>query len=98
VKPREAVMKLASLGYHFEFVGEKVRYEWQGPGDPDPAQVRPLLDVVRQHKEEVHFFLKCHCPQCGGVFFGTINGVSRCMGCYWEEQALLYPDMARIKH
>jgi hypothetical protein len=94
----DATLRLAQLGYRFTANGEAIKSRYEGPGDPDPAQVRPLLDVVRQHKEEVRFFLKCHCPRCGGVLFGTINGVSRCLVCYWEEQALLYPDVVRIKH
>ncbi|MBM4287823.1 MAG: hypothetical protein FJ135_06695 [Deltaproteobacteria bacterium] len=98
MRPGEAVMKLVCLGYHFELVGEKVRYEWQGHGDPDHAVVRPLLEFVKAHKPEVLYFLKCHCPRCGGVVFGIFNGVQRCMACYWEEQTRLYPAMAEVKH
>ena len=79
----EAVMKLVSMGYHFELVGEKVRYEWQGTGDPDAGQVAPILSLLCQRKEDVRFFLKCHCPKCGGAVFGIFSGLSRCMGCDW---------------
>jgi hypothetical protein len=53
VRPGEAVMKLVSMGYHFDLVGEKVRYEWRGHGVPHPAQVRSLLETVKAHKPEV---------------------------------------------
>jgi hypothetical protein len=98
VRTGAAVMKLVSMGYHFEIVGEKVRYEWQGLGDPNAGQVAPLLDLVRKNKDAVRYFLSSFCPRCGGAFFGTFAGMSRCMGCYWEDQARLYPDMARGKH
>jgi hypothetical protein len=98
MRPGDAVMELSKIGFRFRLDGEAVKVRFEGKQTLDPEAVSPLLDLVRQHKEEVRFFLKCHCPRCGGVLFGTINGVSRCMGCYWEEQALLYPDMVRIKH
>ena len=94
----EAVRTLANMGYRFTVNGESIKGKYEGPGEPDPAQVRPLLELVRQNKDAVRYFLRSFCPRCGGVCFGTFNGVSRCMGCYWEEQARLYPDMARMKH
>lgn len=97
----EAVIKLVSLGYHFELAGVKVRYEWQGPGEPNPCQVLPLLEVVKAHRDEVDFFLKCHCPRCGGVVFGTFEGKSRCLACYlacyWESQKTGKQDLGRTE-
>ncbi len=81
----EAVRKLAHLGYRFTVNGEAIRARFEGEGEPNPAAVSPLLNVVRQHKEDVRHFLKSYCPRCGGVFFGTFTGVSRCLACYWEE-------------
>jgi len=99
VRPGKAVMKLVCLGYHFELVGEKVRYEWQGPGDPDHAVVRPLLEFVKAHKPEVLYFLKCHCPRCGGCCFcPAYEGRPLCMGCDWDELIRLYPAMLEVKH
>jgi hypothetical protein len=53
MKGTEAVMKLSNLGYRFRLVDGRVRYEYTGPGAPDPAQVRPLLEAVKTQKEEV---------------------------------------------
>jgi len=63
VRIGEAVMKLVSMGYHFEFVGEKVCYEWQGHGDPDPKTVRPLLEPVKAHKPDVLAYLSKPAPR-----------------------------------
>lgn len=94
----EAVIKLVSMGYHFELIGGKVRYEWQGPGDPDAGQVAPLLSLVRQHKNEVREFLRCYCPDCGGVCFGTFaDGLERCLGCYYQALAALNPGL-ELRH
>jgi hypothetical protein len=90
-------MKLVSMGYHFELVGEKVRYDWQGPGEPDPDTVRPLLAQVKASKPEVVDFLRCYCPRCGGAFFGTFNGVRRCLACYWGELVEFNPGL-KVKH
>ena len=94
----EATRQLAHMGYRFIVDRENITAKYEGPGEPDPAKVRPLLDLVRQNKDAVRYFLRSYCPMCGGVCFGTFNGVSCCMGCYWEDQAQLYPDMARRKH
>jgi ribosomal protein S27AE len=98
VRPGEAVMKLVSMGYHFELVGWKVRYAWQGPGSPNAGKVSPLLDLVRQHKEDVRFFLKCYCPRCGGVVFcPDYEGRPICMACNWGELVETYPDL-KVRH
>lgn len=94
MNPGEAIIKLTGLGYKFELLGDKVRYRYEGPGDPEPARVRPLLDLVRQHKEDVRFFLKCHCPRCGGVAFcPDLEEKSRCLACDWEYLTSIYPGL-----
>jgi hypothetical protein len=37
----EAVCKLAHLGYRFTVNGESIKAKYEGPGEPDPAQVAP---------------------------------------------------------
>ncbi|MGD0826591.1 MAG: hypothetical protein ABSA09_00690 [Desulfobaccales bacterium] len=97
MKTGGAVMKLVSMGYHFELVGGKVRYDWQGPGDPDAGQVPPLLDLVRQHKTEVVEFLRCFCPRCGGCCFVPVGEENFCLHCDWQMLTRLYPAMAVVK-
>ena len=79
--PGEVVMKLTRLGFHFRLEGEAVKVRFEGEQTPDPAAVSPLLELVRRHREDVHFFLRCHCPKCGGAVFGIFSGLSRCMAC-----------------
>lgn len=92
-----AVRKLAHLGYRFTVNGQTIKAKYEGEGDLDPVQVRSLVDAIRAHKPVVVDFLKTYCPRCGGVFFGTFSGVSRCMGCYFNELAELNPGL-RIQH
>ena len=49
----DAVRELAGLGYRFEVVGDKLRYQFVGSGDPDPDRVMPLLEVVKAKKAKV---------------------------------------------
>jgi hypothetical protein len=37
----DATLRLAHLGYRFTVNGEAIKARYEGPGDPDPAQVRP---------------------------------------------------------
>jgi hypothetical protein len=62
MRATEAVLKLSALGYRFEVAGEKVRWCFEGPGKPDPSQVRPLLDLVKEHKPEVLAYLSRPIP------------------------------------
>ena len=57
-----AVQKLTALGYRFQVEGDALRYEWQGIGKPDPAKVRPLLALVKEHKAEVLAYLSRPVP------------------------------------
>jgi hypothetical protein len=59
----EAVRKLAHLGYRFTVNGETIKAKYEGPGEPDPAQVRPLLALVKEHKPEVLAFLNPAPPE-----------------------------------
>jgi ribosomal protein S27AE len=93
----EAVRTLANMGYRFEVNGENIKARYEGPGKPDPSQVRPLVGVMKAHKPDVVDFLKNYCPKCGGVFFGTFNGVPRCMACYWGELVEFNPGL-RVRH
>ena len=46
----ELLDQLQQVGYALTAEEGKVKCHWQGPGQPDPAQVRPLLDRLRKHK------------------------------------------------
>ena len=95
----EATRQLAHMGYRFIVNREKITAKYEGPGEPDPAQVRPLLDLVRKNKEAVRYFLRSFCPRCGGVAFcPDYEGRPLCLSCEWDELVRLYPDMAGRKH
>lgn len=53
----EAARRLAHMGYRFTVNGETIRGKYEGPGAPDPAQVRPLLALVKEHKRQVLSYL-----------------------------------------
>ncbi len=67
MRPGEAVMELSRIGFRFRLEGEVVKVRFEGKQAPDPMAVSPLLDVVRQHKEEVRAFLSRPqtCADCG---------------------------------
>jgi hypothetical protein len=89
MSPGEAVMELSKIGFRFRLDGEAVKVRFEGEQKPDPAAVSPLLNLVRQHKEDVRYFLKCYCPRCGGVcFIGSL-----CMACDWAALVEMYPDL-----
>jgi hypothetical protein len=93
-----AIQKLSAMGYCFALKGDQVRYEWNGSGDPDPAQVRPLLAQVKANKPEVVDFLRCFCPRCGGCCFAPdYEGRPQCLACDWAALVELYPDL-KLKH
>jgi hypothetical protein len=58
----EAVSKLSRLGFAFEVSGDRLRYRYQGFGEPDPHTVRPLLDLVKAHKPDVLAYLRKPAP------------------------------------
>jgi hypothetical protein len=53
----ESLRLLQHLGYRFEILGDLVRYQYTGPGNPDLGQIRPLLNVVKANKNEVRRYL-----------------------------------------
>ncbi|MGA7562294.1 MAG: hypothetical protein WBW55_03720 [Desulfobaccales bacterium] len=92
-----AVQKLRAMGYDFELAGDRLRYQYHGPGEPDPAQVRPLLEVVKAHKPDVLAYLSkpampervLTCADCGFHQYSGPNprqGFGQCTykgkGCY----------------
>lgn len=97
MRPGDAVMELTRYGFRFRVDGEAVKVRFEEEQTPDPAAVSPLLDLVRQNKDAVRYFLRCYCPRCGGAFFGTFNGVSRYMACYWGELVEFNPGL-KVKH
>jgi hypothetical protein len=98
MRPGEVVMELSRIGFSFRLDGEGVKLRFEGKQTPDPGQVTPLLDLVRQHKEDVRFFLKCHCPKCGGrCFCPAYDGRPLCLRCDWGKLIELYPAL-KVKH
>jgi hypothetical protein len=94
----KAVRKLAQIGYRFTVNGESIKAKYEGSGNPDPGQVRPLLDLVRQYKEDVRYFLKCFCPKCGGIATcPDYEGRPLCLVCDWKDLVLLYPGLGGIQ-
>ena len=81
----QVVMKLTVLGYHFEVAGEKLRWRYQGPGYPDPEQVRPLLALVKEHKPEVLAYLTRPIPP---------ERVLTCYDCHHFQPAVNSPNPA----
>jgi hypothetical protein len=75
-----AVRQLAHLGYRFTVNGDTIKARYEGPGDPDPGLVRPLLAVVKEHKPVVLAYLSrpvepervLTCYECGH-FLPAIN-------------------------
>jgi len=53
----QAVRELERLGFRFTIAGEKLRYQYAGEGQPDPAKVRPLLEELKANKQEAIAYL-----------------------------------------
>jgi hypothetical protein len=84
----EAVRKLAHLGYRFTVNGETIKARHEGPGEPDPAQVRPLLEVMKVYKSEVLNYL-VQKPQL------PPERILTCSECPWHQTNpwTHYPDL-----
>jgi ribosomal protein S27AE len=94
MKPGEAVMKLMALGYRFEVTGERLHWRFEGQGQPEPVQVRPLLQMVKECRDEVLFFLRCYCPRCGGaMFIPDPDGRDLCARCDWHLLVDFFPGL-----
>jgi len=94
----EAARKLAHLGYRFRLAGQAIKATYHGPGKPDPHTVRPLIETMREHKQEALYFLKSYCPWCGGVATcPDYEGHPLCLACDWKTLTELYPGL-RVKH
>jgi DNA primase len=89
-----AIHELALMGFRAWAVDNNIRVAFAGAGDPDPDVVTPLLDLVKQNKGEVLFFLKCCCPRCGGVaFVPGPEGANLCLSREWDYLSTIYPGL-----
>ena len=94
MKPGDAVMELTRHGFRFRLEGEAVKVRFEGERPPDSAAVSPLMDLVRQHKDAVRYFLRSFCPLCGGCCFAPdYEGRPLCMACDWGLLVGLYPGL-----
>jgi len=59
----EAVQKLEKLGYNFEVVSSNIKFKHIGSSQPNPAQVKPLLEELKAHKPEALVYLQ---PRAAG--------------------------------
>lgn len=48
----KTLSRLQAAGYQVQLEGEEIVCRWQGSGKPDAAQVRPLIEELRIHKDE----------------------------------------------
>jgi hypothetical protein len=102
MKPGAAIMKLTEMGYHFTLNGDKIHYDSQGKGEPDPSQVAPLLEAIKADREAAILFLLVHCPKGGGSFFWTsLWGDRKCMNCDppdWQLLKRIFSQAQGVRH
>jgi hypothetical protein len=53
----EAVRQLTKMGFSLQVVGDKIKYRYTGPGQPDRDRARRLLDDVAANKAEALAYL-----------------------------------------
>lgn len=53
----EALLELVHMGYRVTANGETIKAKHDGPGKPDPGQVRPLVARGKEHKVEAIDYL-----------------------------------------
>jgi hypothetical protein len=90
----EAVRKLVHMGYRFTVNGETIKGKYEGQGDPDPAQVKPLLETVKTHKPDVLAYLSKPAPNehiltCADCDFHKYQGPNPRQGwgrCTFKEK------------
>jgi hypothetical protein len=58
----KALTVLAKMGFSAWVEGKEICLRYEGPGKPDPGQVRPLLALVKEHKPEVLAYLSRPIP------------------------------------
>ena len=102
MKPIEAIRKLTYLGYRFELAGDRLRYRYEGQGEPDRDTVRPMLETIRANKPDVLVYLSKpvmpeHILTCADCSFhkyqgpNPAHGWGRCTfngkGCYGLRRA-----------
>ncbi len=88
------MQKLTALGYRFDLLdGDRIHYEWQGPGNPDPGQVASLIDLVRADKDAVRAYLKTLvlCQDCDHAEVG--DGWAICRTEPWDGIRGQAPDL-----
>ena len=66
---------LEKSGYSVRLDGQEIKLTYQGQGVPDAAQVRPLLDDLRQHKPEALQFLRKQDTE--RIFHAAIDELSK---------------------
>ena len=74
--PIEAVRKLSDLGYRFKLAGDRLRYRYEGKGEPDLDTVKPLLVLVKAHKPDVLTYLSKPAP---------LEHILTCADCSFHE-------------
>ncbi len=86
MKINHVVMKLTRMGFRFRLDGEVVKVRFQGKVRPEPSQVLPLLDTLKQRKPEVQAYLS-----------GLAQTILSCNVCPWclDNPWSHYPDLPK---
>ncbi len=48
----EVLARLREIGYQIQVAGDTIHCHWRGAGKPDPDEVGPLVEELRQRKAE----------------------------------------------
>jgi len=86
------VMKLTKLGFRFRLDGEVVKVRLTGEQPQDPAAASRLLELVRQHRDQVRAYLKTLvvCQDCVHAQVG--QGWALCQAEPWDGIPGQTPD------